>query len=345
MKTLFLSTIITLAVLSLLIAVHSAFAETPTNIEVIKVPINFVRDVSVDNQGNIYIAYEMTGEVGEAKLAKLDKQDKLLWSIPIPGDCEFSLATNEKGKIFTSLNAICLFDNNGTLLSTFNPFFTYGEPVPFRIAIDSQDRIYAAIFFTHSIRVFDQNGTMLREFGSKGTSDAQFTTLSDIAVGPNDTIYALDKDNPRIQVFDNSGHFLFKFGQNGTGDSKLINPMCIDTDPLGKIYVTDVGNVKIFDSKGNFISDLVPNGQIQPACAFVDNNEKVYVVEGLAADNFIEVFDSKGNLLSYIGQESSFNQTGSSVPEFPFVTFVLVVSIISLFVFLRIKPISFVSNP
>ena len=64
------------------------------------------------------------------------------------------------------------------------------------------DRIVVAYMgkFT-GIRVFDLEGKLITEFGSKGQGNGQFNEPAGVAVDRSSNIFVADKGNHRIQVF------------------------------------------------------------------------------------------------------------------------------------------------
>ena len=50
------------------------------------------------------------------------------------------------------------------------------------------------------IHELDENGSLIRSFGSRGTGNGQFTDPVELAIGPNNRIYVTDTNNHRIQI-------------------------------------------------------------------------------------------------------------------------------------------------
>jgi len=145
------------------------------------------------------------------------------------------------------------------------------------------------IFFTLSSYIVfvdatsPQNYSLIKEWGSQGTSDGQFNMPTDIAIDPSShNIFIVDAGNNRVQVFDSNGKFITKWGTQGTGDGQFNHPSGISIDPVGNIYVLDAGNLRIekFASDGSFLtqwsSPSVVAGAVYQSDLSVDPSGNVY---------------------------------------------------------------------
>jgi len=71
---------------------------------------------------------------------------------------------------------------------------------PFSVLVDVVGNIVVADLGNHWIQVFDELGTFLQNFGSKGTGDSQFNNLTDVTVDAARSIVVTDSDNQRVQI-------------------------------------------------------------------------------------------------------------------------------------------------
>ncbi len=148
----------------------------------------------------------------------------------------------------------------------------------------------------HRLQWFDMaggNGIFLKEVGSEGSGDGQFSFPSDIVVDSTWNFYVADTGNHRIQKFaakteDLSvrADFLTKWGSNGSGDGQFSFPSGLAVDSKDNIYVADTGNHRIqkFDVSGNFLtkwgSEGSGDGQFSsPSGVAVDSQGNVYVAD------------------------------------------------------------------
>ncbi len=133
---------------------------------------------------------------------------------------------------------------------------------PYKLAINSEGKVYIADQKNSRIQVFDLEGNYLFKIGSDGSDDAEFITPNDLCVDPNDNLFVADTSNNRIQKFDKDGNFLTKWGVNGTGDGQFSNPRGICSDNSGDIFVSDTSNRRIqkFSNDGNFLTKWGTSG-------------------------------------------------------------------------------------
>jgi hypothetical protein len=101
---------------------------------------------------------------------------------------------------------------------------------------------------------------LVREIGSQGTGDGQFSWITGIAVDSSGNIYATDDistypGSVRIQKFNNNGTFIIKWGGStgsGVGQFNGVWELALYKDSL--LYITDPGNsrIQVYDLQGNF---------------------------------------------------------------------------------------------
>jgi len=66
--------------------------------------------------------------------------------------------------------------------------------------------LVAVALFTHDARA----QTLVQRFGSPGTGDGEFGSVTGISVDLEGRVYVADAGNSRVQVFDSDGTFVFK---------------------------------------------------------------------------------------------------------------------------------------
>jgi DNA-binding beta-propeller fold protein YncE len=169
------------------------------------------------------------------------------------------IVVNSKGNIFvadTQNDRVQIFNETGIFLNSFGTTSKsdkiHGPQKgyflrPKALAVDSHDRIYVADFDNNRIQVFDENGEVLKSFGSKGNVPAQFDKPSDVAIDENDFLYVADQGNNRVQIFDAEGNYLTSFGSIGNGPSSFPELTGVAAH-AGKIYVANEGQdqIKVF---------------------------------------------------------------------------------------------------
>ena len=90
------------------------------------------------------------------------------------------------------------------------------------IAAGPDGTVYVADGANHRIEVFTSDGTFVRQMGSFGTEEGQFSRTARVAVDDQSDVYVLDADQPQLTKFDPSGAFVWRIGGVGSGDPDLI---------------------------------------------------------------------------------------------------------------------------
>lgn len=95
----------------------------------------------------------------------------------------------------------------------------------------------------------------IREFGSPGAGDGQFTWPMSIALDQDENVYVSDEYLQRISIFDQDGKFLSKWGQAGGGEGELNGPSGLAFDREDNLYVVDSLNNRVqrFTKDGKFL--------------------------------------------------------------------------------------------
>jgi peptidylamidoglycolate lyase len=105
---------------------------------------------------------------------------------------------------------------------------------PTDIAIRKDGSFYVSDGYVNSrVALFDRNGVFLREWGKKGSGDAQFSNPHGLAFAPNGDVLVADRENSRIQVFDRQG--AFKRQWLGARDTGRVFAVAVDAG--GALYV------------------------------------------------------------------------------------------------------------
>jgi alpha-tubulin suppressor-like RCC1 family protein len=134
------------------------------------------------------------------------------------------------------------------------------------ISCDAAGNVYVLSRGLTRVRVFDANGTYLREWGQWGQADGQFdlegaTGNAMIAVNSKTSeVFVCDPGNARVQVFTTTGTFLRKWGQAGSlpGQFQAGSPSAIVTADSGHVIVANSNGasepgIKIFDTTGAYL--------------------------------------------------------------------------------------------
>ena len=190
---------------------------------------------------------------------------------------------------------------------------------PYDIISTQEGTLLVTDIGNDKIHELDENGSLIRSFGSRGTGNGQFTDPVELAIGPNNRIYVTDTNNHRIQILERNGTFVKTFGTNGTGDGQFNKPKGLAISPEGEVFVSEAGNhrVQVFDANGTFLRKWGSQGNLDgqlngPTSLDVDAGGRVYVAD--YHNKRIVVFDSLGAFKfskSIPAQHSSFIQVNS----------------------------------
>jgi tripartite motif-containing protein 71 len=182
---------------------------------------------------------------------------------------------------------------------------------PTGIAVDPNTRnIFVVDGSNDRVQKFSPNFVFIKEWGSRGIGNSQFSVPKGIAIDSNGDVYVVDFGNHRVQKFDNDGVFIKVWGQRGTGNSEFNLPFGIAVESDDDIVVTDRDNNRIqkFKSDSQFIRSWgkpgTGNGEFNnPLGVAVDSNDDNYVVD--AGNHRVQKFDRNGVFIKAWGSPGS----------------------------------------
>ncbi len=252
-------------------------------------PIELQRPQSgvVDAAGRIYVSdvgrgaiYVFDTVAGELHI--WDKADGLAnFANPV------GLALGANGELLVAdaqLGYVVRLDHNG------NSRGRIGKGLlrrPTGIAYDPRGkRIYVADTYAHDIKVFDDEGRLVKTIGHRGEGAGEFNYPTYLAFARGE-LYVTDTMNSRIQVFGEEGEVSkLHFGSRGLYLGNLVRPKGVAVDSEGNIYVVEsyYDHLLIFNPKGKLLLAIggtgLEVGQFYlPAGVWVDRNNRVYVAD------------------------------------------------------------------
>lgn len=180
----------------------------------------------------------------------------------------------------TGKKAILVFDQKNKLIAQITSSHLID---PWSIDISRlSNELYVTDRGTASVKVFNRQGSFLREIGSKGTGDGQLQKPGDIAVDDEGNIYVVDLAQRKIISFTSDGTLRYQLKDSGNKEWKFNEPFGICVLKKDVIYVSDRGNnqIQVFSDR-TFLHTLdAPDGTLAaPAGISVDPlNRTVYVV-------------------------------------------------------------------
>jgi len=139
---------------------------------------------------------------------------------------------------------------------------------------------------SQSIKVFDEDGSLVREFGGRGATPGEFNFPTYLWVDRHGDLLVTDSLNFRIQRFGDDAEFLHEFGGNGDRAGDLPRPKGVATDRFGHVYVVDAlfNALQIFDKQGQLLLSIGGRGQEVgefwlPNGVFVGHGDTIYVAD------------------------------------------------------------------
>jgi hypothetical protein len=133
------------------------------------------------------------------------------------------------------------------------------------VAVGEDGTVYVAHWNSHKVAAYSPSGTLLREWGQKGTADGEFQLPGSLALGPDGLLYVPDQGNSRVQKFQTDGTFVGKFGSLGSepgqfgGDQaaggRFAGPQFVAFDRAGNVYTSDAAldRIQKFTPAGQFL--------------------------------------------------------------------------------------------
>lgn len=159
-------------------------------------------------------------------------------------------------------NEILHFDVNGIILGKSRGSVA-GFDRPFDLVLLADGRMLVSEVASDRISVLSSSGAYISSFGKKGRGNGEFIGPQFIAVDSSNNIFVTDYGNARVVVFNPEGQSLFTFGEKNAFFSGFSAPggIAVLDD---RVYVADSvkGSLHVFDTAGNFIETLLPEGSL-----------------------------------------------------------------------------------
>ena len=97
----------------------------------------------------------------------------------------------------------------------------------------------------HLIKVYNNNGGFLYEFGTYGTGDGELNHPTGLAVDKMGHLLVCSLDNHRVQIFTLDGKFVAKFGEYGQELGQMFSPSSVSVLKSGRIVVCEFQNNRL----------------------------------------------------------------------------------------------------
>ena len=176
-----------------------------------------------------------------------------------------SVAAMEDGSFWVvayGSNELVHFDINGIVLDrTSGPL--QGFDRPFDILPLKNGNLLISEFAADRLSLLTKDGKFIKSFGSRGRGNGQCIGPQFLAHDSYGNIFVTDFGNARVAVFSPDGEGLFTFGQRSGIFPGFTAPAGIAI-LQDLVYVADAikGCIYVFDTAGNYIRTLLPDGSI-----------------------------------------------------------------------------------
>ncbi len=189
---------------------------------------------------------------------------------------------------------------------------------PYGVTLAPNGRIYVSDAAGYCLKIYDQNGSLLKSVGKPGSRVEDFNYPQGLSIDENGYLYVVDSNNGRIALYDLDGNYQTSFGKIGGYPDAFYTPKGIHiTD---KIYVCNTRNhfISVYEKNtfrliakygdlGDDAKDL-PVGSLDyrfrlPTDLVTSNDGRIYVVDSKHGQ--VKVLDSEGRYLSKFGELGS----------------------------------------
>ena len=136
------------------------------------------------------------------------------------------------------------FSREGAFRSSFSI-----QPHAGGLAVDEAGNVYVAHWNSNKLAAYSPTGTLLREWGTRGTADGEFQLPGSVSYGPDGLLYVPDQGNSRVQKFTTEGKFVAAWGTHGSEPGqfgggqpvggRFAGPQFVAFDRAGNVYTTD----------------------------------------------------------------------------------------------------------
>jgi DNA-binding beta-propeller fold protein YncE len=165
------------------------------------------------------------------------------------------------------------------------PQWEAGKPTG--VTVDSRGRLLIADTHYHRVMIYDRDGKLLDQFGSRGSGPGQFEFPTGIAVDRDGFIYVGEYGgNDRINKFTPDYKFVMAFGGADAGEGSLLRPESLDFDAEQTLWVADACHHRLcrFSRDGKLLSTLGREGSAPgelryPYCVRVCRDGNLLVTE------------------------------------------------------------------
>jgi outer membrane protein assembly factor BamB len=156
---------------------------------------------------------------------------------------------------------------------------------PCCVAVDAEHRIWVVDTAQAEVQVFDEDGTLVRTFGSLGIGDGQLNRpggpFVDLAT---DEVYIPDFANRRVSVFSTDGTWLRHYDRKLNDELRFDEVNGVFVDRGGRVWVLDTTNrLFVLDREGTLLNTFVLTALSAAESEYgpfvIDDDGRIYLVD------------------------------------------------------------------
>jgi len=212
----------------------------------------------------------------------------------------------------TEKNTISMIDGRGRLVRELggagwgNEQFDHPSGLWARNGLN----VFVADYGNHRIQRFDRTLSYVSTFATRGEDDPRnrFGFPTDVSVSRLGDLFLCDSENVRVLKVNRFSDVERIFGGFGGGEGRLQDPSQLEVGPNDHVYVLDEDRVLVFDTFGNYLSELGKDLFEAPRSLFADERG-VAVLSG----GTLFCFDTAERLLLRVGIEKMLDLAGEEI--------------------------------
>ncbi len=207
-----------------------------------KTKLNSLSSIATDEEDMIYCTSEDSNKIlrcdkngGNVQVHEVQQvKGPGYWRVAVVGDEVMVCERNNRGTILVcdrEVKYVRRIEQDGM-----------GEFV--NISADPQGNLYVTDYDNDCIRVFSNDGVLLRSFGCDDDGVKKLNEPCGVCVS-GQYVCVTNLEGHNVSVFTTEGEYVTSFGQHGDEEGEFNVPHCVCVDVDNFIYVTDTDNSRV----------------------------------------------------------------------------------------------------
>ena len=204
--------------------------------------LTWLSDVATDKEDNIYCTDRNTNKVLRCDKDGRNVRVYEVQQVKGPGHCGVAVVGDEV--------MLCELGSKGTIM-IYNRELEYVRRIVhedmgqfIKLSSDSHGNLYVTDWEKSMIRVFSNDGVLLRSFGCDDNGMNRLNRPCGVCVS-DQYVYVSNDGGHNVSVFTTAGHYVTSFGQRGDEEGEFSYPRGICVDQQAIVYVCDYYNDRV----------------------------------------------------------------------------------------------------